>query len=287
MSCRESVSLGAYVLGALEPAERAAMERHLSGCRSCREEVVSFAPLPGLLRHTPFEEMPEVYGPLGGIDPVEPEGTGEPPFEPFRPRQPGGRPGEGGVVGIARAPAAGAAGGGGGSGRAEQGEQGGTGADEGPPSRRRRILAVAAVFIAACASAVFVFLGLPGSDEQQEPDRPTPVTTLSATDPDTRVSASAALTPKAWGTEVELKLSGLPRDVRCVLVVHDRAGRTETGGAWASGYYGSSTIPASTSVNQQDIDRIDIVSDDGNLLVSLPRQDAGGNAGTDSGGYTD
>jgi hypothetical protein len=40
---------GAYVLGALSPAERADFERHLSTCASCREAVANLAVLPGLL----------------------------------------------------------------------------------------------------------------------------------------------------------------------------------------------------------------------------------------------
>ncbi|MER7330654.1 MULTISPECIES: zf-HC2 domain-containing protein [unclassified Micromonospora] len=40
---------GAYVLGALAPAERAAYERHLAGCAECRQAVAEIAVLPGLL----------------------------------------------------------------------------------------------------------------------------------------------------------------------------------------------------------------------------------------------
>jgi predicted anti-sigma-YlaC factor YlaD len=40
---------GAYVLGALAPAERDAYERHLAGCPACREAVAEIAVLPGLL----------------------------------------------------------------------------------------------------------------------------------------------------------------------------------------------------------------------------------------------
>lgn len=40
----------AYVLGALDPAERAEFEAHVTGCDACRKEVASLAPLPGLLR---------------------------------------------------------------------------------------------------------------------------------------------------------------------------------------------------------------------------------------------
>lgn len=41
--------IGAYVLGALDPAERDRLEGHLSGCPACRDEVASLAALPGLL----------------------------------------------------------------------------------------------------------------------------------------------------------------------------------------------------------------------------------------------
>ncbi|MFI9641299.1 zf-HC2 domain-containing protein [Micromonospora sp. NPDC051925] len=40
---------GAYVLGALAPADRAAYERHLAGCAPCRQAVAEVAVLPGLL----------------------------------------------------------------------------------------------------------------------------------------------------------------------------------------------------------------------------------------------
>lgn len=40
---------GAYVLGALSPAERAAYERHLTGCAACQHAVGEIAVLPGLL----------------------------------------------------------------------------------------------------------------------------------------------------------------------------------------------------------------------------------------------
>jgi hypothetical protein len=64
MTCRESADLGAYVLGALPPAERSALERHVAGCPHCTQELVLLAPLPGLLRHTPFAELPESAAPL-------------------------------------------------------------------------------------------------------------------------------------------------------------------------------------------------------------------------------
>ncbi|HEX8628578.1 MAG TPA: zf-HC2 domain-containing protein [Catenuloplanes sp.] len=49
MRCEHEHDDGAYVLGALAPAERAEYERHLSTCSFCREAVAEIAVLPGLL----------------------------------------------------------------------------------------------------------------------------------------------------------------------------------------------------------------------------------------------
>jgi len=40
----------AYVLGALSPGERQSFEEHLAGCVGCRDDLVTIAALPGLLR---------------------------------------------------------------------------------------------------------------------------------------------------------------------------------------------------------------------------------------------
>jgi predicted anti-sigma-YlaC factor YlaD len=47
--CEHEYDDGAYVLGALSPAERTAYERHLATCSFCREAVAGIAVLPGLL----------------------------------------------------------------------------------------------------------------------------------------------------------------------------------------------------------------------------------------------
>jgi hypothetical protein len=49
MTCTRPVDAGAYVLGALTPADRASYERHLATCAECRNEVAELAVLPGLL----------------------------------------------------------------------------------------------------------------------------------------------------------------------------------------------------------------------------------------------
>lgn len=50
-------SLGAYVLGGLEPAEAAALEEHLASCPDCRSEHASLAGLPALLARVSLEQV--------------------------------------------------------------------------------------------------------------------------------------------------------------------------------------------------------------------------------------
>lgn len=62
-SCREiRQSLGVYVLGAIDPAERAQVEEHLGTCPACREELASLAGLPAMLRKVPLAEAERLAG---------------------------------------------------------------------------------------------------------------------------------------------------------------------------------------------------------------------------------
>jgi hypothetical protein len=51
------MSIGAYVLGALETSERRATEEHLATCATCRETLLQFAHLPGLLHAVAAEDI--------------------------------------------------------------------------------------------------------------------------------------------------------------------------------------------------------------------------------------
>ena len=42
-------ALGVYVLGAIDPTERALVDQHLAVCRECRDELAGLADLPALL----------------------------------------------------------------------------------------------------------------------------------------------------------------------------------------------------------------------------------------------
>jgi hypothetical protein len=57
IECAEArVSLGVYVLGAIDPADRALVDAHLTTCRDCRDELAGLAGLPALLSRVSAEE---------------------------------------------------------------------------------------------------------------------------------------------------------------------------------------------------------------------------------------
>jgi predicted anti-sigma-YlaC factor YlaD len=55
-------ALGVYILGAISPAERSAVDRHLAWCADCRAELTSLAALPGRLGSVPAADVTSMAG---------------------------------------------------------------------------------------------------------------------------------------------------------------------------------------------------------------------------------
>jgi Putative zinc-finger len=53
-------SLGVYVLGAIDPAERGLVDAHLATCRDCRDELAGLAGLPALLARVDPDEISRI-----------------------------------------------------------------------------------------------------------------------------------------------------------------------------------------------------------------------------------
>ena len=53
-------SLGVYVLGAIDPAERSLVDTHLLTCRDCRDELAGLAGLPALLARVNPDEISRI-----------------------------------------------------------------------------------------------------------------------------------------------------------------------------------------------------------------------------------
>jgi Putative zinc-finger len=68
--------LGVYLLGAIEPAGRAAVDHHLAHCAECRKELAGMAGLPAMLSRVPAADVyqPGEPPPAAG----QPGGTGVP-----------------------------------------------------------------------------------------------------------------------------------------------------------------------------------------------------------------
>ena len=54
------LSLGVYVLGAIDPAERSLVDAHLATCRDCRDELAGLAGLPALLARVNQDEISRI-----------------------------------------------------------------------------------------------------------------------------------------------------------------------------------------------------------------------------------
>ena len=81
-----------------------------------------------------------------------------------------------------------------------------------------------------------------------------PAMTVSGANPAAHVRAVAALTATSWGTSIRLRVSGLPLNVQCWLVVRSPVG-PERGGltVWDAWSPGPVTVPASAAWRPSDI----------------------------------
>ncbi|WP_018682061.1 anti-sigma factor family protein [Actinokineospora enzanensis] len=233
MTCAHTLSLGAYLLGALDPADRYAFEAHAASCADCTRELVRLSPLPGLLhriRAEDFEDIPEVPADLRLVEerPDPPAWYDEEAAEPEQSAQP----------------------------------------EPAKPARRRRhvvLASAAAAVVALSVGGVLVWESLHGQAGPQPM-----IVNWSATDAASGVRADVDLTDRNWGTEVKIRLHDVPPGKPCKLVVQGRDGYREIAGWWATGYVQGESIPGSTSIDLSRISRVEVVTDDNIVLVDVP-----------------
>jgi hypothetical protein len=292
VTCANTVTLGAYLLGALDPHERFEFESHLGGCDTCRAELVRLAPLPGMLNQISLDDFadglppttledahptapvpglplstqlmrpetslpevlhPEMFGRGGRFpdEPIPPELGGPVP----RPRGP--VPGFGGPP--PRHPAAG---------------DDLTDAEE---RAERRALRRRRLWLLAAAAGIAIVLVLGGVFGWREASDNSPVSppqaegiTWSATTPDGSASADARLVDHEWGTEIEVKIHGLPHDRRCYMMVYGSDGSHEIAGWWGTNHEYAEEIPASTSIPRSKIEKLELLLDDRIVALTIP-----------------
>jgi hypothetical protein len=227
------MTLGVYLLGALEPAERSAFESHLSFCDICRTELVRLSPLPGLLNQITPEDFADDL-PSTAVAGAPVATKAQPVTEPVPlPRLPGPVEPLGTPV---REPA--------------------------EPPRSRRYWRVAA---AAAAVVVLAVAGVFGWGALRQPP-PGAGVTWSVQAGDT--SVRARLVEHEWGTEIQSEIHGLPPGRECYLKVYGHYGKFEIAGWWGTDHDPDAEIPASTSIQLGKITKQEYLLDDKETVVA-------------------
>jgi Putative zinc-finger len=240
MTCQQTMTLGVYLLGALDPAERSAFESHLAYCDICRGELVRLAPLPGLLNQITPEDFADSL-PSASVEPMGAVAMQSPPItEPVR------------LPDLMPEPVL----------RAEQPRNRPPNKPEGNRSRRRVSRTIAA-FAAVVVVAVGGIIGWqairhePGSTPSQA-DQGVVWTGKSSAG----ATVEARLIDREWGTEFEMKFHGMPPDRECYLMVYDHYGNRQVGGWWGTDHDPNDVIPGAVSIRRSKIARLEFLLDD-------------------------
>lgn len=239
---REAV--GAYLLGALEPAESDRVAAHLAGCASCRAEYGELTELLPLLASVTESEA--VNGPvraepvlLGRVlestsrQLVDAQAASPPP----RPRWRRGATWLPARTGV-----------------------------------RTRIAMVA-------AGAVVVVGGILAGTTMSNSDTGLPPGSWSATavavhypgeSPNEHITATIDVTPAKHGSKIQLKMDNVPAGYSCAMVVVGAGGVAETTGTWKANTEGSFVIPGWSSRTPDQISSVKVVELPGSdTLVTL------------------
>ena len=226
MECPEAkISLGVYVLGAIEPAERAQVDAHLATCQECRDELAGLAGLPALLARVSREEAFALAD------------TGDSPF-PFPGIEPPEPPREllATVLDLTEA-----------------------------RRRRRRWRDAGIGVAAAAIVAAGVFGGLQLKSSPAQPTvaagaqsnlyvGPQNGAMATATGQSGGMTATVSYSSMGWGTYVDTKVKGIPVGTNCQLWVIDAKGNRVLAGSWVTdNLEGSVWYPSSVGMSDKDI----------------------------------
>jgi anti-sigma factor RsiW len=246
MTCQHMMTLGVYLLGALEPAERSAFESHLSYCEICRGELVRLSPLPGLLNQITPEDFADSLPPTGAesvvatqANPItEPVPLPQIPLQPVsRDDEPRSRP------------------------RSRPGK------DRPPkaPKRYWRVTAAAAAVVVLAVAAVF---GWQAIRHETVPSQAEGVLWTAASQ-DGKIRVEARLIDHRWGTEIRSEIHGLPPGKKCYYLVWDHEGYKEQGGWWSTDHDPNDVIPSVVSIPRSEIDRLELKLDRDTVVLTV------------------
>ena len=229
------LSLGVYVLGAIDPAERALVDAHLLTCRECRDELAGLAGLPALLARVNPDEISRITS-EDTVRAGTQVGTDDRP------------PGEliGTVLDLAAA----------------------------RRRRTRWRFAAAAAAVVAIAGGLFGGLSsITTTQTVAIPVSPggTHWETVEATSAVTGASASVAYSHEMWGDAFEVLVDKIPVGTTCQLwVVHPDGTRTQVAAWTTASDEGKVWYSGSMPSTAQPISKFQITAGHKVLLTAMP-----------------
>jgi hypothetical protein len=233
MDCPEArISLGVYVLGAIDPAERALVDAHLSTCQECRDELAGLAGLPALLARISKEEAIALADTGDSPFPLAEVESPEPPRELLAT-----------VLDLTAA-----------------------------RRRRRRWRDASLATVAAAIVAVGVFGGLQLGSSPAQPTATAgaqqnlyvgqangPMQTV--TGQSGGITATVAYSSMGWGTEFDTKVKGIPIGTHCQLWVIDSSGNRHLASDWMTdNLEGTVWYPGSVGMPIKDISAFEVTA---------------------------
>jgi hypothetical protein len=229
------LSLGVYVLGAIDPAERALVDAHLVTCPDCRDELAGLAGLPALLARVNPDEISRIRA-----DDTVRAGT----YAGADDRPPGELIGT--VLDLAEA-------------RRRR--------------TRWRFLAAAAAVVAIAGGLFGGLRSITTTRAVPIPVSPagTNWETVEATSSVTGASASVAYSHELWGDAFEVLVDHIPVGTTCQLwVVHPNGTRTQVASWTTAKDEGNVWYSGSMAATAQPISKFQITADHKVLLTAMP-----------------
>ena len=269
MNCEQVFESGAYVLGILEPDDRAAYERHLATCEVCQREVADFAGLPDILAQLDPDEAASIGDSLDAGAPPERESRFASPVSapPLRslPSARRTNPADGPPRNVRTIDS-----GRGGAGRGDRNSR----VERGVERQSRRWQGVTVALAAAACLALGVLVGARflsnGPSPTPTDKRMVAMQPVAASVP---ISAQVALNPFIGGTEVRMHCvydGGVPAPRWTLkLFVYPKDGSApEQVSTWTAAHGDDLTLSAATRLTPAEIAKVELrKGDDTSLLV--------------------
>lgn len=225
-ACDQRFELGAYLLDALDPRDRAAYQKHLMSCAECRAEFAELAGLPDLLAHVDRDTVLADSVLSASATRERPRPEREPAavieFDAREAPPPVARrelPGQRNVP---------------------------------PPGRKFLVAALAALALVIGGALALTSLVSSGSTTSN-------VKLVAAAG--TSASGSAQLRPSGTGSVVTVVVTGVPPGTWCDIFLTDKAGKPTLVRSWKVNYYSepSSEEGAARAVRPNEVSRVLVV----------------------------